>query len=158
MEQQKSKCIRESTGTISNILIVLASLYFLTNYYVIGLVSTPSMSLLGKKVRVFLLLALATLVQIVVDFSFSSNMALRLFAVLLLLIIGSAVVYLINNRMLIASIALATSSVTLGLIAVLAILLDIGSISASCGLTYAYSLFLVRVLGALLIVAFWLLS
>lgn len=118
-----------------------------------GLVSVISMGLLGRKVKAFLLLALATLAQVAVDLLFPTNTAIRLLAVLLLLITGSAIVYIVNNRMLIASIALATSSVTLGLIAVLFILLDVGSISASCGLTYLYSLFLVRALGVLLVVS-----
>ncbi len=155
MERQKSKCIRGSTGTTSNlILAILASLYFLKNNYVIGLVSTVSLGLLGKNVRPVLLLALATLVQLVVDVTFSSNTVLRLFAVICLLIAGCIVIYLFNDRMWIASVALATSTVTLGLIAILFVWLKMGSISASCALMYLYSLFLLRIFGVLFIFSF----
>ena len=147
MEQQKSKCIRENTGTTCNlILIVLASAYFLISIpdLIIGLVSTISLILLGRKVKSLLLLAFAIPAHIALNaLLIHETMFTRFYSLVGLLLVGNFVLYLITREIIV--IGLVTVIVTLAFIPLLFALLGLDFIP----LTYIYLLFISKIFGIL---------
>jgi len=154
-ERQKSKCIRESTGTTCNlILAVLASVYFLISGpdLIVGLISTISLVLLGRNVKPLLLLALAIPMHIALNaLIIHDTMFVRFYSLVGLLLIGCFVLYIITRRMKIVSIGLATVIASLAFIPLLLVLLKLDSDFASCGLIYVYILFISKIFGMFLL-------
>ena len=150
-ERQKSKCIRESTGTTCNlILAVLASVYFLISGpdLIVGLVSTISLVLLGRNVKLLLLLAFAIPAHIALNtLSIHDTMFVRFYSLVGLLLIGCFVLYLITRKII--SIGLATAIVALAFISLLFKLLELNSDFSFCSLIYVYLLFVSKIFGIL---------
>jgi len=147
MEQQKSKCIRESTGTTCDlILAVLASVYFLISGpdLIVGLISTISLVLLGRNVKPLLLLAFAIPAHIALNaLSIHDTMFVRFYSLVGLLLIGCLVLYLITRKII--SIGLAAAIVALAFTPLLAVLLELDFIP----LIYIYLLFVSKIFGIL---------
>jgi len=91
-------------------------LYFLISGpdLIVGLVSTISLVLLGRKVKPLLLLALAVPAHVILNaLLIHDTMFVRFYSLAGLLLVGCFVLYLITRRMKIVSIGLATMVISL---------------------------------------------
>jgi hypothetical protein len=134
--------------------VVLASVYFLISGpdLIIGLISTISLVLLGRKVKPLLLLALAIPAHIILNaLSIHDAMFVRFYSLAGLLLIGCFVLYLITRRMKIVSIGLATVIASLILIPLLLVSLELDSDFTFYGIVYVYLLFVSKIFGMLLL-------
>ncbi len=152
-DRQKSECGSESTGTISDLLIVLSSSFFLfPESYLVGVMSSISSLLMGRRAKAFLLLAAAIAIhEITVVFAFVSENAIifRFCSLAAALLVGCIIIGRLRKAI---ATGLATAVVAIATVPAVAIMLGLGSVVSCVGVVYIYLLLFSWIFGLFFLV------